>query len=827
MYLINILLVKSIVLVVTHIIVNVHGGNVGNYTYMNNLDTNENSVVALASDICFDLEFYHINSNKSTPFSAEDCHINFINSTKYQDKKPPNIEARCTYPSKIIYGIEPIDDPGVRRLTVLTKIHPAAIEGDYLPYDLLENNNKQLSKVDISSGEYQTWTTLISFDGNHSPWLRGPVVRSWNQTGDVMSRNYSIKVTQKHQVVNGTSAVSALVSWEPLDAEDGCFDFVNFCSGKTEFKIWPNESTSMEVSGLPMGEKCQVRLIGKYGVTHFSYHTPDCVNMKDCIDYERAHNLSVKADPAEHGWDVSVNWTYFHQPLAFNVTLVAKHVKRSIKVPGNVTSVVFEEIEDSGLYLVVIASVLEKRRVYTSSRAQFPIKVPSGVNLGPALGGTWGALVGLGVVAAVILLLWRRRQVNRMQHIYFPEPFEKPRKEAGKAGDAKAAASQDVWELSSDSLLLHEVIGEGAFGVVRRGTLASLGKEVAVKMLKDFPSLDEIRSFRTEIKVMKSVGAHPHVVSLVGCSSGRKPYIVAEYCSRGDLLSYLRCCWDFMVTKRNTKYFNNNIDGYDYRKDLFKFPLQGEDSKLVANNLYELQGACGTELTTRDLLSFCRQIAMGMEFLAANRLVHRDLAARNVLVTSDRTLKIADFGLSRDVYEENLYKQKGNGKLPMKWMAPESLTRRIYTTQSDVWSFGVVMWEVVSVGASPYAGVPTARLPRLLRAGYRMPRPVNCSQPLYEEILSCWRQNARERPTFVQLHARLDELLDTASAEDYLTFEPDPDDVPRLSAHKYVKMYLKQKLGWSSGDEYERPIRTAQSNHYSTPPASACKLTVS
>lgn len=138
-----------------------------------------------------------------------------------------------------------------------------------------------------------------------------------------------------------------------------------------------------------------------------------------------------------------------------------------------------------------------------------------------------------------------------------------------------------------------------------------------------------------------------------------------------------------MVSKRNTKYYNNNIDSSDYKNFLFKFKSQMESSKIVVNKLYELQDI-DSELTALDLLSFCRQIAMGMKFLAANRVVHRDLAARNVLVTEDRTLKIADFGLSRDVYEENQYMQKGNGKMPIKWMALESLTRRIYTTQTDV-----------------------------------------------------------------------------------------------------------------------------------------------
>lgn len=145
-----------------------------------------------------------------------------------------------------------------------------------------------------------------------------------------------------------------------------------------------------------------------------------------------------------------------------------------------------------------------------------------------------------------------------------------------------------------------------------------------------------------------------------------------------------RCSLDVMVSKRNaTKYYNNNIElAAEYRDELAKKALK--DPHFVSNRLYDLQGVCDGDLTSVDLLSFCRQIAMGMIFLAANRVVHRDLAARNVLVTTDRTLKIADFGLSRDVYQENQYKQKGCGKLPVKWMALESLSDKIYTSQSDV-----------------------------------------------------------------------------------------------------------------------------------------------
>ncbi|GBP27278.1 Tyrosine-protein kinase receptor torso [Eumeta japonica] len=183
--------------------------------------------------------------------------------------------------------------------------------------------------------------------------------------------------------------------------------------------------------------------------------------------------------------------------------------------------------------------------------------------------------------------------------------------------------------------------------------------------------------------------------------------------------------WGLLVWKRNNAYRNNNSE---YKE---KDPKNGFDTGNAAHNkLYEVRGVCDIELTHSDLLSFCRQIARGMEFLAHNRIVHRDLAARNVLVCADKLLKIADFGLSRDVYNESHYKQKSNGKVPIKWMAIESLTHQIYTSQSDVWSFGVVLWEVVTLGGTPYPGVAPARLLRFLRSGYRMPRPANCTDQL-------------------------------------------------------------------------------------------------
>lgn len=145
------------------------------------------------------------------------------------------------------------------------------------------------------------------------------------------------------------------------------------------------------------------------------------------------------------------------------------------------------------------------------------------------------------------------------------------------------------------------------------------------------------------------------------------------------------------------------------------------------------------------------QIADGMAYLAAHKYVHRDLAARNCLVAHDRTVKIGDFGLTRDVLQSEYYRRNTEARLPVRWMAPEALSDNIYTTCSDVWSFGIVLWEIVTFSAYPYQGLSNDEVVKRVTAGHTLSRPANCPDLLFDIMLKCWKKNPNERPTFIEI----------------------------------------------------------------------------
>ncbi|KAK2187383.1 hypothetical protein NP493_167g01010 [Ridgeia piscesae] len=301
------------------------------------------------------------------------------------------------------------------------------------------------------------------------------------------------------------------------------------------------------------------------------------------------------------------------------------------------------------------------------------------------------------------------------------------------------------WEFQRDKLTLGEMLGEGAFGMVVKAEAKGIsGKNgaqtVAVKMLKDDATDRELADLIQEMEVMKIIGRHRNILNLLGCCTQDGPiYVIVEYAPNGNLRDFLR--------KRRPP---SSSSGYE--------------EPVVMTDL--------RPLTYKDLVSFAYQVARGMEYLSSKMCIHRDLAGRNVLVAEDYVLKIADFGLTRNIPNNDYYKKTTDGRLPVKWMAPEALFDRKYTCKSDVWSYGILLWEIFTLGGNPYPSVPVERLFELLREGHRMERPPYCSLEMYNMMLECWNQYPGRRPSFSDLVQDLDRILTLSVNEEYLDLQP-------------------------------------------------------
>ncbi|CAH3149108.1 unnamed protein product [Porites evermanni] len=284
-------------------------------------------------------------------------------------------------------------------------------------------------------------------------------------------------------------------------------------------------------------------------------------------------------------------------------------------------------------------------------------------------------------------------------------------------------------EILRQNVIIEKIIGKGTFGQVARGKVKGLRErqhvtQVAVKMLKaDAPDSDR-KDLLSELEVMKTLKPHPHVIKLLGCVTQSEPLLVLiEYVPYGDLLGYLR----------KSRGLNDTY---------FKDP----DIKPQ------------TSLTSQQLMKFSWQVADGMSYLSSRSIIHRDLAARNVLVGENETCKVTDFGMARDVQEQNIYERKTKGRLPVKWTAYESLLYGRYTTKSDVWSYGVLLYEIFTVGGSPYPRMDGRKIVSLLQDGYRMPKPQHVDDELYKIMKLCWLEDANVRPPFSELTMKLKKM---------------------------------------------------------------------
>nr|XP_060616761.1 tyrosine-protein kinase receptor TYRO3 isoform X1 [Anolis sagrei ordinatus] len=367
----------------------------------------------------------------------------------------------------------------------------------------------------------------------------------------------------------------------------------------------------------------------------------------------------------------------------------------------------------------------------------------------PPYGTSWVPVV-LGILTALVtavslalILLRKRRKETRFGHAFgsvvggdpivhfravrsfnreVPELIEATLDSIGISDELKTKL-KDVL-IQEQQFTLGRMLGKGEFGSVREGQLklpdGSLQK-VAVKMLKaDIFTSNDIEEFLKEAACMKEFD-HPHVTKLIGVSlrnrpKGRLPIpmVILPFMKHGDLHSFL------LMSRIGENPFN---------------------------------------LPLRTLLKFMIDIASGMEYLSSKNFIHRDLAARNCMLDENMNVCVADFGLSKKIYSGDYYRQGCASKLPVKWLALESLADNLYTTHSDVWAFGVTMWEIVTRGQTPYAGIENAEIYNYLISGNRLKQPPECLEDVYDLMCRCWHSEPKLRPNFAALKLQLEMIL--------------------------------------------------------------------
>nr|XP_018909125.1 PREDICTED: fibroblast growth factor receptor homolog 1-like isoform X2 [Bemisia tabaci] len=378
------------------------------------------------------------------------------------------------------------------------------------------------------------------------------------------------------------------------------------------------------------------------------------------------------------------------------------------------------------------------------------------------------------IARAAIVSVWTKKVIIEKQEqsemgneLMMPiVKIEKQMCKNKKASDVSSMSEYELpldsdWEFPRDKLSIGKILGEGAFGKVVRAEadgIVQLGVSttVAIKMLKEGHTDAEMMDLISEMEVMKMIGKHVNIINLLGCCTQHGPlYVIVEFAPHGNLRDFLR-------SRRPS-----SGSGYE--------PAIGSGQQAY--------------LTQKDLVCFAYQVARGMEYLASRCCIHRDLAARNVLVSEHYVLKIADFGLARDIHNHDYYRKTTDGRLPVKWMAPEALFHRLYTSQSDVWSYGVLLWEIMTLGGTPYPSVPSVeKLFQLLRSGHRMEKPPYCSLEIYLLMRDCWSYQPSERPHFSEIVQEIDKILTVTTNEEYLDLGLPQLDTPPSSDESLDKV---------------------------------------
>ncbi|XP_018324086.1 tyrosine-protein kinase Abl isoform X3 [Agrilus planipennis] len=320
----------------------------------------------------------------------------------------------------------------------------------------------------------------------------------------------------------------------------------------------------------------------------------------------------------------------------------------------------------------------------------------------------------------------------------------------------------DEWEIDRTDIIMRHKLGGGQYGDVYEAVWKRYNMTVAVKTLKE--DTMALKDFLEEAAIMKEM-KHPNLVQLMGVCTREPPfYIITEFMSKGNLLDYLR---------------NGNKE----------------------------------QINAVVLMYIATQIASGMSYLESRSFIHRDLAARNCLVGENHLVKVADFGLAR-LMRDDTYTAHAGAKFPIKWTAPEGLAYNKFSTKSDVWAFGILLWEIATYGMSPYPGVDLTDVYHMLEKGYRMECPPGCPPKIYELMRQCWQWHAHERPTFKEIHHALEHMFQESSITEEVEKQLQDDGmIPVTTSH----MSYKKSHAGSTGNLHGLVITDQTADHGNVP----------
>ncbi|XP_076384324.1 vascular endothelial growth factor receptor 1-like [Megalopta genalis] len=362
------------------------------------------------------------------------------------------------------------------------------------------------------------------------------------------------------------------------------------------------------------------------------------------------------------------------------------------------------------------------------------------------------------------------------------------------------------WEFPRAKLKLGKHLGSGAFGVVLKAEALGIcdGEAVitvAVKMVRRAPNLMYISALASELKIMVHLGKHLNVVNLLGaCTRNilkRELLVIVEFCRFGNLHNYLLRHRNSFINQidpatgkldlsidldlstrlaylrsiNRVKSMDSESDSVQYHTTVIDpqdIDMEADDPVLNSGSTQPRRSICRGDckdsnfktICTQDLLSWAFQVAHGMEYLGQRRILNGDLAARNILLADDNVVKISDFSLAKSLYKEEMYKKNSDCPLPIKWLAIETMKDRIFSTQSDIWTFGIVLCEFFTLAETPYPGMEAETVYQKLIEGYRLEQPEYATFEVYDIMCQCWKAKPSLRPSFTELVDNVGKLLE-------------------------------------------------------------------